>query len=237
MSLPVAPAQAPGEVALLVLADIAASSRLWGWSRFVLGKWPLRGVPGLSFIKVLGSGFEGGFGLRPSGSRQGLFLLFDTEAAAQSFADTSPLLKSYRRHAREFCMALLRPCSCRGSWSGRSLKVSAPPVTQGAVGVLTRASIKPGKALEFWSHAPPSEVALDAAPGCRIAVGLGEAPLLRQATFSIWDNVEVMQDYARGPAHGAAARAAFSRDFFTETMFVRFVPLWLHGTWKGEVHA
>ena len=63
-----------GQVVLLLLVDVAPGSRLWGYARFVLGSLALRGVPGLRFSRQLGSGYEGGFGVRPSGTRQGLFL-------------------------------------------------------------------------------------------------------------------------------------------------------------------
>ena len=87
------------QVAVLVLADVAANHRWWGWGRIVLGPRRLRRVPGLCFAKVLGSGYEGGFGLRPSPSCQGLFLLFTDEAAADLFLllrkDMKTTLKEY----------------------------------------------------------------------------------------------------------------------------------------------
>ena len=99
---------------------------------------------------------------------------------------------------------------------------------------LTRASIRPGKSLRFWRHAPPSQLALEQATGCRLAVGLGEAPLVRQATFSVWDSVQAMDAYARHGAHMAAIRASMGGDFFSESMFVRFVVLAAEGQWKGR---
>ena len=98
---------------------------------------------------------------------------------------------------------------------------------------LTRASIRPRKALRFWSHSPPAEAALERADGCLLAVGLGEAPLLRQATFSVWESQAAMDAYARSGAHLEAIRAALQGDWFSESMFVRFVPLQLSGRWKG----
>ena len=87
---------------MLVLVDIASGARLWGWSRFVIGRFSMMGVPGLRFFKVLGSGHEAGFGLRPSGTRQGLFCVFDDGAAADEFLDHSPVAAAYRAHAREY---------------------------------------------------------------------------------------------------------------------------------------
>lgn len=229
-----------GSVAVVVLVDFKAEAVLWGWSRLVLQRWPLRHVAGLKFCKVLGSGFEGGFGLRPSRSRQGLFLGFDSQSAARQFVDSSALLAGYRARARELCVAMLRACSSRGSWSGASLDVTAqpPPVSaQGAIASLTRASIRPACALQFWRMQPASEAALKRAPGVLMATGVGEAPLLRQATFTLWQSVDAMNAYARSGAHQAAIQAARSGGFFSESMFVRFVPLELRGTWQGVSHG
>ena len=71
-----------GQVVVLLLADIVQSSRWWGWLRIVQGSAALRSVPGLLFAKLLGSGHEGGFGLKPSASRQGLFALFESAQTA-----------------------------------------------------------------------------------------------------------------------------------------------------------
>ena len=226
-----------GSIAVLLLVDYAPWARPWGWMRLVLQRWPLRHVPGLSFSKVLGSGHEGGFGLRPSGSRQGLFLVFDDEAAARDFVAHSPVLAGYRAHARECCVAILRAIACKGSWSGVALAPEAVPQRGGPVAALTRASIRPGKLAAFWRHSPPSEAALAASPGCTLAVGLGEAPLLRQCTFSLWESVAAMEAYARSGAHLQAIRSAYAGDFFAEAMFVRFERLELRGTWKGCTHG
>ena len=226
-----------GAVAVLLLTEFAPAQRLWGWGRLVLQRWPLRKVPGLLFSKVLGSGYEGGFGLRPSGSRQGLFLGFDSEQAAQAFVQTSPVLQAYRRHSRECCVAVLLATSCKGSWSGAALGVSSPDCAGRPVASLTRASIKPSKLWAFWRLQPAAERSLHAAPGCELAVGLGEMPLLRQCTFSLWRDAAALDAYARSGAHLQAIQAAYAGHHFGESMFVRFAPLSVQGRWKGQVFA
>lgn len=227
-----------GEVVVVVLAALKPGARPWGWWRIARGSRALRRTPGIRFAKVLGSGHEGGFGLRPSASRQGLFLLFDDEASAQRFIDHGPLMQAYRRRADECCVAMLRATACRGRWNGHTLHIGPGGAEgPGPVAALTRASIRPSKAFAFWRHAPPSELALAHAPGCRIAVGLGEAPFFRQATFTVWDSVQAMENYAHGPAHGDAIRAAYGGGYFSESMFARFVPLQLRGTWHGTVYG
>ena len=218
-----------------MLADIAPKHLLWGYARFVLGRWSLRGVPGLVMSKVMGSGDGGGFGLKPSRSRQALFCLFTDEASADAFLN-SPLTQAYAQRAQEFCSAKLRAYSCRGTWSGQSIAVtaSAPDSGSGPIATLTRASIRPMSARRFWRMQPASEVSLNAASGCLMATGVGEAPFFRQATFSLWVNTAAMDAYARGGAHLAAIRAAHDGAFFSESMFARFVPLSLTGTWRGR---
>jgi hypothetical protein len=222
---------------VLVLADIAPASRLWGWSRVVRGIGALDDMPGLRFGKVLGSGHEGGFGLKPSASRQGLFLAFDTSGYATNFIVQAPLLHAYRARARELLTVRLAAYSVRGSWGGTRLDASAPAPADGPIAALTRASIRLAAAARFWRHAPPSQDGLAAARGCLLAVGLGEAPLLRQATFSLWDSARSMDAYARTGPHLAAIRASASQNFFSESMFVRFVPLEIRGTWMGRAYS
>jgi spheroidene monooxygenase len=70
-----------------------------------------------------------------------------------------------------------------------------------------------------------------------MAVGLGEAPFFRQATFSMWDSVNAMNAYARSGAHLEAIQAAQKNGYFSESMFARFVPLKVHGQWRGKHYA
>lgn len=228
------PPVAAGEVVVLVLVDIAPASRLWGWSRIVLGARALRGVPGLQFVKVMGSGFEGGFGLRPSASIQALFCVFQDAAGADRFTAPGGALQAWRDRAIDCFSVKLRAFSSRGSWSGTRLAVVAPAPQAGPIASLTRASIRPSRAWAFWRMQPAAQRSLALAQGCRLAAGVGEAPLLRQATFSIWDDAASMDAYARTGAHRAAIEAAAGGGFFAESMFVRFVPYDAQGSWKGR---
>ncbi len=226
-----------GSVAVLVLADMQRSARLWAWGRLVLGARPLHGVPGLNFVKVLGSGANGGFGLAPSGTHRGLFLVFDDELHARAFVEQSPVLADWRSHARELLVAVLRAYSSKGSWAGAAMQTTATAPEAGPIAALTRASIHAGKALKFWRLSPPAERALAGAEGCLLAAGLGEAPLVRQCTFSLWTGTQAMDNYARSGAHQHAIRTAYGGGYFSESMFVRFVPLEVRGSWQGRQHG
>lgn len=200
-------------------------------------------APGMRWRKVLGSGHQGGFGLRPGWNRLGLFAAFDGANSARQWLEDSAEVQRWQTRATNLLKLLIEPVSSRGSWSGHSLEAVSdnPPDaldadTQPAlIASLTRASIRPSLAGRFWSLSPAAEGSLAQAPGCLLAVGLGEAPLLRQATFSIWRDQAAMDAYARSGAHLVAIRQAYSQGFFSETMFTRFRVLDIHGDWPGLV--
>ena len=225
-----------GQVVVFLLADIDTRHRLWGYARFVIQRFSMRHVAGLVFSKVMGSGSDGGFGLRPSSTRQALFCLFADEASADSFL-ASRITQSYASRSHEFCTAKLRAYSCKGTWAGHAIAVTAATPEGGPIATLTRASIRPWAALRFWRLQPASEVSLNQASGCLLATGVGEAPFFRQATFSLWTGVDAMNTYARTGAHLSAIRAANAGQFFSESMFVRFVPLAISGSWRGQCYG
>jgi hypothetical protein len=225
------------EVVVMAAFDIDPASRLWGWSRLVRGRSGLRGAAGLRFAKVLGSGVEGGFGLKPSASILGLFCVFQDAASAEAFTSDNGLMRRWQDRSRESFCVTMQVYSCRGSWAGSRLAVTAAAPLAGPVVSLTRASIRPSRAAAFWRMQPPAERSLEQATGCRLAIGVGEAPLLRQATFTVWDDVAAMDRYARSGAHQDAIVAAARGGFFSESMFVRFVPHHIEGRWKGAAIA
>ena len=224
----------PPSVALLLLVRFRSAAIPWGLSRLVLGERAAGRAQGLRFARALGSGRDGGFGLVPSLTRQGLMCFFDDEDSALSFARSSGTARAYCAHADESLLTLLRATSCRGSWSGATLAVTASAEAGQPMASLTRAAIRPRHAARFWQHAPAAQAGVANAHGCRLAVGLGEAPLLRQATFSLWDNSAAMDAYARGGAHAAAIEGAWQQRWFSESMFVRFAPILIEGRWRGQ---
>jgi spheroidene monooxygenase len=202
-------------------------------------------------VKVMGSGHGGGFSLRPSATHQGLICTFSHLDLALKFLD-SPAVQAYRSRARECWTGVLSVQSARGHWdkqawqasSAQALGVSGEQAAQGLgldgrphsrpFAVLTRASIVPTKAMAFWRYAPAAQADLGQAPGCLLAMGLGEAPLVRQCTFSLWQDTAAMLQYARQGAHQVASAAAYKHQFFSESLFVRMQVLQMAGVWQGR---
>ncbi|MEN9765716.1 MAG: hypothetical protein RL397_1671 [Pseudomonadota bacterium] len=245
---------------VLLLVRFRPGATAWGVTQLVQAPFRRPRDAGLVFQKILGSGQNGGFGLRPGLNYQGVFSVFDSEDEAASYLQRSPQIATYLDHAEAAFAAQLAPLSCRGAWSGFTFG-SLPPTpsakqaeaasfvypaettapgshhSANPVASLTRASIRPLKAGAFWAQSPEAEADLAHAPGCQLAVGLGEAPLLRQATFSLWNDQSAMDAYARSGAHQRAIQAAYGREFFSESMFVRFRPVGLYGQWNGLTFA
>jgi spheroidene monooxygenase len=231
-------------VVVVLLVDLLKPKRSWGWLRLAQGGFALRKVAGLVFAKVMGSGHEGGFVLRPSPSHQGLVLMFDQQSQADAFLE-SDLCQEYKTNAREWFSASMQIDSSRGSWNQVVWHPSSnahahPPVTgpeQLPIATITRASIRSSSALAFWRYAPAAQADLQTATGCLLAMGLGEAPLLRQCTFSIWKDTASMVAYAQSGAHHSAIQAAYKHGFFSESMFVRMKVLSMNGCWQGRDFA
>jgi len=231
---PTLPLPGSPAVAVLLMTRVRGAAVPWALLQLARRGASLRGVPGLRFARVMGSGAQGGFGLKPGLDCQGVFAMFDSLANAECFLADSDVARAYRDRAEESFSATLLATSARGSWGGATMSAAAAAQPGQVVAALTRAAIRPQRALRFWRHSPPAEAELAAAPGCRLAVGLGEAPLLRQATFSLWDSTAAMDAYARHGAHQRAIDAAWQQRLFSEWMFVRFVPVSLQGSWRGQ---
>lgn len=231
-------------VVVMVLFDYLRQHQAWAWYRLASGPPNVKTHPGLRFGKIMGSGHEGGFILRPSATHQGVMAVFDHIDHAQQFVH-STYVKEARSRARESWVGVMGVDSVRGQWDGRDWGVtdtSQQTPNEGRrlaahperMAVLTRASIRPTKAMAFWRHAPAAQSDLNQAQGCEIAMGLGEAPLVRQCTFSLWRNKADMMRYAHDGAHRKAIEAANRYGYFNESLFVRMHLMAMQGRWHDQ---
>ncbi len=221
--------------ALMILARFKPGTAASAMRTLAFGRAALARDGRVAFFKLLGSGQGGGFSVWPSVHHIGLFCTFAVDFDAEAFLATSPLVERVRGHAADLFICRMAAFSLRGTWGGFApCAVSCVEPADGPVAVITRASIRLRKAPAFWGYAAPAEAQLARVNGCLLAMGLGEAPLLRQVTFSIWENQAAMTRYAASDAHGHAARAARTNGYFSEEMFARFTPVALNGRWNGR---
>ena len=200
-----------------------------------LGPRALAAVPGLRFSHLLGSG-AGGFGLWPNLRRYALLAVWESAEAAAAFRASHPLWAAYQARCAEVWSAVLAPFKSHGLWDGANPfdYPIGPPPPHPPVAVLTRASINVLKSASFWRFVRPTSAALARSPGVKLAIGLGELPLVRQATLSVWESAQAMQAYAyHSPEHREAMRRTRTEGWYSEEMFARFYVLETHGTVDG----
>ncbi len=194
----------------------------------------LRRTPDLRFWKLLGSGR--GFGPQPDFSRYALLTTWPSLEAARRFQDASPIMRRFRRRAEETWTLYMRPIRAHGAWSGVNPFTPQDIDTDvdGPLAILTRAAIRWRALTRFWAHAWATERALDNAPGLLFAIGIGEVPIVRQATFSLWRDAAAAHAYAyRAIAHAEVIRRTRAEGWYAEELFARFAPISAVGSWNG----
>ncbi|WP_182526827.1 monooxygenase [Nocardioides dongkuii] len=225
---------------------VVAEVHVWGvdrvlpaLGRMATGRRALRDVPGLRFAKLLGTGSARTFTPRDADPHHwALLTVWDGADAADAWA-ASPLLRSWSASSHEQLRVRMRPLGSRGRWSGvdpfGGAVTSSDDRWTGPVAAVTRARLRPTRALSFWRAVPPVVTDLAGSPGLRLAVGVGEAPVGLQGTFSIWDSAAALVDFAyRRPAHRAAVEQTEPSRWYAEELFARLAVLEVEGTYEGR---
>ena len=221
----------------LTVFTLRPGHRRWGLAQMGTSPPVLRQVPGLRFFKLLGSGASNGFGLWPNLDRYGLMAVWEDAEAAQAFFEHHRLWMGYRQRSTEIWTVQLAPIKSQGLWDGKAPFDYVPDTISGEetpVAVLTRASIRWRKTPRFWQFVEPTSAALAQAVGVRAAIGLGELPVVRQATFSVWESAQAMQQYAyRDARHREVIQLTRREKWYAEELFARFRVLGSEGTLDG----
>jgi hypothetical protein len=187
---------------------------------------PLRRTTGVTFAKLLGTGRGRTFTPRDADPRHwGLLACWSSPAAAEAF-ERSELVRRWDARARqgERLRVSMSPLSSRGRWSGLQPFGDPVPVrSTGPVAAITRARVRASRTRQFWRAVPPVSDRLGRSPGLIMSLGIGEAPVGLQGTFSLWESATALQDFAyRTPEHQAVAARTPQAAWFSEELFARF---------------
>lgn len=199
----------------------------------------LRATAGLAFWRLMGTGRGRAMSLGADLRRWALFAVWRREADLESFLASSPVSARWRREAEESWHVRLAPIVSRGGWGGVDPLPGphAHPAGEpgGPVAVLTRASIRPSRLVAFYRAVPDVDRLLAHQHDCLASVGVGEWPLARQATFSLWRDAGAVRRfaYAQGEHTRVIERVRAER-WYSEELFARFRPLAVEGTWNGH---
>lgn len=199
--------------------------------RMWLDRKELKSNPAISFWKLLGTGKGLTFTPRDADpTRWGLLIHIDENSLTKF--EASPLIQRWNRKSQSKFSASLQCISVHGSWSGKTpfRNEVDPRNWQGKVAAITRARIKFRKNLVFWRAVPPVTESLLAAPGLIRAIGIGEAPVGLQGTFSLWSDPLSVSTFAyRGAAHQEAIAATAREKWYAEELFGRFAVVTAEG--------
>jgi heme-degrading monooxygenase HmoA len=225
-------------IAALTLAHYPWRNTYGALAGMGLNRILLRRVPGLRFWKLMGSASGLAFGAW-NPRRYGLFTVWKSPAALDAFERDSPVQAAYRRRADELWTVRLKPISWHGAWGGVNPFADAEPAAPLApddrpLAILTRATIRPLRLRAFRAAARQVNAELAQRPGLLAAIGLGEAPLFIQATFSLWASLRAVRGFAyTGPEHIAAIHRKQTEGWYSEELFARFQPIASYGMWDG----
>jgi len=193
-------------------------------ARMALDRRHLRRTPGLRFAKLLGTGDGRTFTARDADPLHwGLLATWDDADAAAAFA-AGPTATAWARLARESLTVTMTPVASRGRWSGRQPFGDPSPArpVEGPIAAITRARLRMRRAASFWRAVPPVSADLRTCPGLRLAVGIGEAPIGLQGTFSLWDDARSLTDFAfRRPEHRDVVARTAREGWYAEELFAR----------------
>jgi heme-degrading monooxygenase HmoA len=238
MSVPEPPAPPTPAVVTLHVWTVPTAGVVPAVARLAVDRFRLRGYPGLTFAKLLGAGSGQTFAPQDADPHHwALLTCWDSAHAAVTF-EQSRVVRRWDAAASERLRITMKPISSRGYWSGRQ-PFGASPASPGSssdalVASITRARIRPGQLRAFWRSVPDVASALPRTEGLIWSMGIGEAPIGLQGTFSLWRDAAAIRRFAyESPGHQKAIDRTHETDWFAEELFARFAVLDVDGTIDG----
>jgi heme-degrading monooxygenase HmoA len=191
-------------------------------------------VDGLRFWRLLGTG--SGSTTSPSADlrRRALFAVWESPDALDAFLATSPVAARWAA-AEELWSVRLRRLGGHGRWRGVDpLEGMEQGRSDGPVAVVTRADVRLRHWRTFARAGRPVDGELHGADGLVAVVGVGEAPIGRQATFSLWRSAADLRRFAfELPEHARVVQRTRGEGWYGEELFARFEPYASEGRWRG----
>jgi hypothetical protein len=179
----------------------------------------LRALPGVRFAKLLGTGTGTTFGVNDADlTRFAAIVVWDGRP------DPAAVDAGWQAIAVAGARLELSPLISRGRWSGVApFGAGSDGRHDGMVLALTRARLRPSRALTFWRAVPPVAAALAGAEGLLAAFGVGDAPVAWQGTVSVWRSTTDLTGFAyRQPEHRAVITRTPTDRWYAEDLFARF---------------
>ena len=209
-------------VTVIYFWKIKSSNIGFALLRMALDRGSLRRIKGVHFAKMLGTGKGETFTPRDADANQwGALIVIDSENLQA--LDDSKLIKRWRAHSLSEVRYLLDPVSSHGLWAKTNPFAYSSVQTDGEIVAITRARIKWFQNFRFWRAVPPVTESLHSSAGLIATIGIGEAPIGLQGTFSHWKTSADLRNFAyKGAAHQGAIAATERHQWYAEELFSRF---------------
>ena len=189
-----------------------------------------------AFWKLMGCGKNGSFDKRPDWQQWAILSVCNLKFKNVQLKHYSPDVLMHKLYGSfigkwislfncETITYLLNPIEGHGLWDGKKVFGELPHKTdyEGQIAVLTRATIRLFKLKQFWKNVDGVATKMDGANGFIKSYGVGEIPLIKQATFSIWQSKEAMKNFAyQIREHQEVIKKTRQEKWYSEDMFTRF---------------
>lgn len=202
------------------------------YPRLATDRFGLRNVGGLRFWRLLGTGAGRATGPSVDLRRSAMFAVWEDESALDDFLARHHIARRWGS-AAEAWHVRLRSLGGHGRWRGVDpLDGLATGSADGPVAAVTRADVRLGAWRDFGKAGREVDDELRTAAGLIDVVGVGEAPIGRLATFSLWESVGALRDFAYAmPRHQRVIEQTREGDWYGEELFARFEPFGSSGSW------
>lgn len=232
-------------MATLHLMESFATFHLVSWrnplvalARLGLDRLSLRRIDGVQFWRLCGTGK--GARTSPSAdlSRTAAFIVWKDRATYEAFVESHPIFARWSspRLVREHWSTKLKSTGGHGSWKGyKPYDHLARGQADGVLAVITRADIRARSWRAFARAGVEVDRQLQAAPGLIAVCGIGEAPIGRQGTFSLWASLDDARRFAfQTSRHRQVIDETHQGGWYAEELFSRFEPYDAVGLWDGR---
>jgi len=131
-------------------------NKFWAFTQMQRAIPQLQQQPGIQFFRTLGTGAGLGFSLWPDFSTYALLTIWESEAAATAFLDSSSLMETYVAKSASQKHFSLHTLQSHGLWGKSNPFVAEKRDLHDdeKIGIITRATLRPNRLLEFWREVP-----------------------------------------------------------------------------------
>ena len=177
---------------------------------------------GLKFIKLLGTGSKDGFSVIPDFSSYVMITSWENDDYRKKFIDENKLFQQITNKSSKRIEIKIDPYNYIGSWNGINPFKNKSLYKEGKIIVLTRARVRLNKLINFFISTSSAAKSINSRKGAEYYKGVGELPIIEQATISIWRSEQSMKDYAYSDkSHLKIIHKARKNNWYSEELFVR----------------